>query len=93
MHLWGKRVTDLDSNLRVAVDAETQTRGRNTKLAVRFAAELTRRSRMSDVRAWVIASIDSLDMDTEGIVVRIGDLIDTLRVGLFSLIRDGSRAV
>lgn len=57
---WERRVGYLESKVSAAVDAKTQTRKRNTELAVRIAGEDTRRSRTTDAWDRVVGSKDGL---------------------------------
>lgn len=92
MLVWKKRVRDSESKLSAAVDAQRQTYKRNTELAVLLTGKDTRRSRVTDGRARLVAFTDGVGMDIETIVVRMGDFIDKLLVDLTALIRVGARA-
>lgn len=72
-----------------AIDAETQTRERNSELTVRLTNEDTRCSRMTDAHAKIVASMTGLGAGIEDVVVRIGYIMDEQRLDLTTLIRTG----
>lgn len=90
---WEKCFRGVESKLSAAVDAEIQTREQNTKLAVHLARKEMRRMRMIDARVRVFASMNGLGTVVEDIAVRMGDLMDNLRVDLSTLVWTGPRAV
>lgn len=82
----------METKLSTAVNAERHTRNRNTELAVRVAVEATWRSRITNAQACVVASMNGLGTGVEAIFARMRGVMDKLRLDLYALIRDGSRA-
>lgn len=89
---WERRVEDLESIVSVVVDVEAQPRKRNTERAVRLADEDTHRSQITDARARVVATMDGLGAGVKGILVRMWNMMDKLRLDLIALIRGSSYA-
>lgn len=89
---WERRVGVLESKVSAAVDAETHPRTRNIELAVFLTDEDTRRSRIADGRACVVASMNGLGTDVQTIFVRMEDMMEKLWLDLTALIWVGPRA-
>lgn len=89
--VWVRCIGDVESKIPAVAEAETQTIKRSTGLAIRLAGKDTWHSRITDVRGCVVASMDGFVIDVEAIVVRIGNMMDKLRLSFF-LIQGGPRA-
>lgn len=90
--VWEKCAKDQQSKVSAAVVAETQDRERNTELTVRLASKKARGTQITDAQTCVITFSHGFRTGVRAIVMRLGDVMNLLRLDLFTLARDGLRS-